>query len=474
MVTAIVLLVYIGALLFVAQYLQKRRTTSRSFARKVLHIGAISACALAVLIIPDKDLLLWIAALTLPFLAFVVWKGFFKDPVSGRRSWGIFYFAAVYVFLLLLFRHDRPELVFYPMLVLAFADGFATVIGEKFGSRTYLFSVDSRTLEGSLAFFFFTILCLVFPHAFYDPLLVPFDGVFVFLFVAMFLTLTESVSSSGRDNIWVPLGLVYWVLVLPEVSLNEVEWTAFLLIPLLLSLVVYKLGWLQLGGSVAALMLGWIILISPDPRQIIPALFFFVIGSMLTKLPGKTGPRHFGNRSAVQVFSNGGMPVAALMGYFITQDDALLFGFYIGFTAALSDTASSEIGTRLRHPTFNVITGRGMSPGMSGGISWSGLISGLFAAMLMAAVIVFLSMRFEIIFFFAIAILGLLGNVLDSIFGAWLQVKYRTREFVEWADEPPTGPNVEVKGLHWVSNDMVNLMATGMATLIGIVLYNFL
>lgn len=442
-------------------------------ARKILHIGAISVCAFAVYLIPDRDLLLWIVMAAVPGLGYVVWSGFFSDPITKRRSWGIFYFAVVYMVLLFFFRNSRPELVYYPMLVLALSDGLATVVGEKFGKYKYRLSSDSRTVEGSVTFFLSTLICLGLGHL---PLTInrPFEIFVLIIFVSIFLTLTEALSSKGRDNLWVPLGLGYWMLVSEDVDIGIIVMLLFLFIPAAAAYWAFKAGWLQAGGAIAALLLGWIMLLSPEPIWILPTLFFFVVGSILTKLPGKLKKSDFGNRSVIQVFSNGLFPALSLMLYFLFLSDAFLLGYCGGIAAALSDTSSSEIGTRLRHRTYNVINGHPVSPGLSGGVSWSGLLAGLVFSMMLAGIVMAISSRFDMAFFAVIAGVGFAGNLLDSVFGSWFQVKYQAVDSVEWQDQLPGTADFRVKGLHWVTNDVVNLISTGCTTLFGILLYNLL
>ncbi len=57
-------------------------------------------------------------------------------------------------------------------------------------------------------------------------------------------------------------------------------------------------------------------------------------------------------RNATQVLANGGIPTLFLMCYFSTHNLGFLIGSLSGFAAALSDTASSEIGTRYQQKTY--------------------------------------------------------------------------------------------------------------------------
>lgn len=469
---ALVLILFIALLIALAQFIQKRRRNMRSLPRKILHVGAIGVCACAVYLIPDRALHLWIVGAAIPLLALAVHKRAFLDPDTGRKSWGILYFVLVYFVLLVVFADSRPELVFFPMLVLALADGLATIIGERWGVHSYRLSSDGRTLEGSVAFFLAALAVLLFAHVWLpDRIDQPFDTIWMAVFVCAFLSLVEAISARGQDNLWVPLALVYWMQLAPGVEPDLVLALGMLIVPVMAAVYAHRAGWLQAGGAVAALLLAWVMLVSPAPSWFFLALAFFITGTLLTRLPGRGNKRSFGNRSHIQVFANGAFPVLALMLYFVSGSEAFLFGFAAGFACAMSDTASSEIGTRLRHATFYILDGHPVQPGLSGGVSWSGLAVGAVFSLFIAVVFTVLLGRLEPWSILLVAAAGFAGNILDSVFGASVQVKYRSATAAEWADSKPAEGDFQTMGYERVTNDVVNLMSTACATVLGIAGY---
>ncbi len=77
-------------------------------------------------------------------------------------------------------------------------------------------------------------------------------------------------------------------------------------------------------------------------------------------------------------------------------------------------------------------------------------------------------------YFLILLISGMAGNLMDSILGAVLQVKYRPNSASPWSDFPTESPNQEVMGYRIITNDTVNLLTTIFAALLGLFLYNLL
>lgn len=476
MTAVIVLASIILILLVVSLALQKRAKKPNSIPRKVLHIGAISVCAGAVYLVDDADYLLIAALVALPLVGTAVAAGLFKDRVSGRRSWGMVYFVAAYAVLLWCFRFSRPDLVFYPMAVLALADGLATVAGELFGKRPFRAGGDLRTVEGSIVFFFAAFAVLGF-SGFWIPGPVLFEawGLPLTFAVAAFLTFAEAASASGRDNLWVPLGVVYWMGVAPDIDAKDLFVSAAFFLTMAAAAVAYRRSWLDAGGAVTAALLGWALLISPMPVSIVPALIFFLLGTAFSLLPAKKarserpeGP----SRTAVQVIANGGVPVVSMLLFFLTEHPAFLAGFLAGFAAALSDTASSEIGTRAAGKAYAIIGWRRLKPGVSGGISWPGTLAGVVFAGVIPAAAVALGLA-DLRTAAAVAVLAFSANLADSILGQFAQRK-RAAPDGSWEDAEDTVEGNKIRGIRWMTNDAVNAITVTSATVAAAAVFFFL
>lgn len=459
-------------LLAVSAVLEKYFPGLRAVPRKILHIGAISVCASSVYIIPQTDYILIAAGAALPFTFAAVWFGFLKDKHTGRRSWGMVYFIAVFLALTYFFGATRPELVFYPMAVLALADGFATLAGEYLGMRRYTLGGDERSHVGSAVFFLLAAGILLFAGRLFSAVPLPESATVYLIFIAVFLTVTEAASSSGRDNIWVPSATAYWLATGSATDLT----TEAILWPLLLAAAAYlafRKKWLSAGGAAAAALMGAVFLVSPAPIYFLPPLIFFGAGTLLSLLPGPRGDRHEEppRRTAVQVWANGGPGTAALMLWMLTDIDALALASVAGFSAALSDTASSEIGSRFSRKAWSAVGLKKLEAGVSGGISLPGSLAGiLFAGVIpLAAVSCGLASLPEAT---AIAVISVLSNYADSIAGQFLQEK-NLRTDGTWTDTDRGDSRGVRAGWSGMTNDAVNALAVSWAVILTAAFFMF-
>ncbi len=226
------------------------------------------------------------------------------------------------------------------------------------------------------------------------------------------------------------------------------------------------------GGAVAATLVGGAVVGGAGWYGGVLVVFFFVTSSALSR-PPRSGhdavARRGSERDAVQVLANGG--VAALLALAIPVTGkaalpALVAGFAGAIAAATADTWSTEVGTRLGGVPRSVLTGRAMLPGSSGGVSRLGTLAGITGATLVAAAADFGSDRgwmAAAVPAFAIAVGGALGGLADSVLGASLQAAYRCptcHVLTEHVVHRCGTPTVPVRGVRWLDNDAVNLLAT--------------
>lgn len=448
----------------VAEVLRRLGIVDPVFARKILHIGAISISAISIYYLNRSDLLL-IIGIAIPLLTAAVFLGFFKDDATGRRSYGILYFAISFFALTFFFGDDRPHLVFYPLMVLAWSDGLATVVGYGYGKRKFDFSPEGKTLEGGLTFFLVTFIILGFSSQFIPQVSESVELRWAF-FMAVFLAVLELLSIRSFDNLWVPAALAYW-LILPEA---DEFWTYGLVIPAL-AFFAFRRKWLTSGGAFAAAILGWIFVINPNPAIVIFPTAFFLIGSLLSKLPGNKDEGAV--RNANQVFANGGIPAVFFMAYFIWADPVFLIAGISGFAFALSDTSASEIGVRMGGDHYKILNGKKTAAGVSGAITLRGSLAGLIFAFVPAALALLPFFDFSVTQCLIIGAAGVFGNLADSLIGDLFQAKYSNqdgtiREIPREKNEKP------LHGFYRINNSTTNLLASILSCLIGLVLANLI
>lgn len=471
MVNAGTLIAIIIIFAIIASFLFLKKRVSFLIAKKSVHITAISICAVSPYYVPSDILLLIAFSLTVINLIFTYF-GLFRELNNNRRTWGVFYFSTIFTLLIYLFPNN-PDFVFYPMIILALADGFAAIIGSSMGKHKYSLSGDVKSIEGSIVFFLFSVICIILAPKLLPvvALVVPIESA---LFISVFLTLLEAQSRKERDNFWIPLAALYWLLI--DTSFIDLYYGGLIGLFSLVIYVIYKFRWLSAGGSVTTWLLGCILLISPNLVWVIPALVFLILGSAVSKLPQMDGQTEgmmdklrtdSGGRTGQQVFCNGGIYTFLLGGYFISSDVVFLIAGMAAITTALSDTASSELGRRYGKATINVLNFKKIPAGVSGGISMVGTVAGLIFAGAMAGLPFLILPEYTIQMFVIVLVAGFMGNIADSFIGAIFQIKYRANPNSPWTDIPVGKERNQTKGIEWISNNTVNLMATATAGIIA-------
>ncbi len=232
-------------------------------------------------------------------------------------------------------------------------------------------------------------------------------------------------------------------------------------------------GWLSTGGTVAAVAVGGAVLAGAGwPGGLLLGLFF-VSGSVLSKRSERAGfhpPDQKGSRrDTLQVLANG--TCAALGALAIPLAPCVGGAVFLGaLAAAQADTWATEIGAHSATPPRLITSGRPVGRGTSGGVTPLGTAGGLLGAATMAGLAVLVGQPSTAS---AAALLGgATGMVVDSILGATVQASYRC-ELCNAEVERPIHhcgrTPAMIRGARWVTNDVVNLAATGAGAATGAV-----
>lgn len=166
----------------------------KEYARKLIHVLGSMASASLVLLIPQKQIAI-IAAIFCVVL--IVVRRYKLTPTLyeiKRHSYGDLFFP-LGVLLAALTAPDAKSFVTI-MLIVGFADTFASLVGQKWGKHKYKVFRSHKSIEGSLTFFIISIFILTFSTLF---------GEVAVVLIAVCLTLTEAFSGLGLDNLTIPL-----------------------------------------------------------------------------------------------------------------------------------------------------------------------------------------------------------------------------------------------------------------------------
>jgi len=195
-------------------------------------------------------------------------------------------------------------------------------------------------------------------------------------------------------------------------------WFALIPVPLF-ALFSWRVHAVSRSGAIAGLVVGLMLAFGLGWAGFVILLTMVGLGTITSERSGR-------QRDAWQVLCNGG--VAAVFG---------VFGFGAAaagaLAAALSDTASSELGRRYGGRPRRLLFGAPMDPGrdgdqaMDGGMSWLGTIIGMLFAWPVPLVAWWLGALDTFAAASAVAAAGMSGNLVDSILGSSLQAKLGPR-----------------------------------------------
>lgn len=255
-------------------------------------------------------------------------------------------------------------------------------------------------------------------------------------------------------------------------------WALFLIM-LFVAVSAYLTRQLTFGGSVAAFLVGfgptWVL----GFGALATLLLFFIAAGVLGKIAKKVIAfdvmkiqEKGGRRDAVQVYANGLMALVAALLYAFNPSILFLVMFGSAVGEAASDTFASEVGILSRTKPVSIITGRPMTPGLSGAVSPLGLASGILGAVLIALCMwgCFLPLTAKsALVASVIALSSFFGCLLDSILGATVQAHYydevedriTERSVIDGRSLPLE------RGLRWVDNDIVNLVSNVASAVLG-------
>jgi phytol kinase len=206
--------IYVGSIVLLAELGHRWQWFSAEQSRKIVHIGTGNVIALAWLL----QLPAWVG-ITSAVLAGIITLISYWLPILpgvnsvGRKSYGTFFYAVSMGLLIAIFWPlKHPEYAAIGILVMAWGDGLAAIIGQKWGRNPYQILGNSKSLEGTatllLVSYIVTTVVLYITHG---------NLLYVWLVgmpVAIVAVILESISQFGIDNITLPLGaamLAFWL-----------------------------------------------------------------------------------------------------------------------------------------------------------------------------------------------------------------------------------------------------------------------
>ena len=292
-----------------------------------------------------------------------------------------------------------------------------------------------------------------------------------------------------------------------------------LLLPIIIEVGLVRWHWLTISGAIVAGFLAFVVLFLAK-WSIFPLITFLVLGSLAGKLRSRKdesernsvlqgddinihaakvdgfdeakdgGDAKQGKaRDHWQVLANGGIFMLLAMLAFLNDSGWLksILGIHtevlrfsetchlvaiISLAVSCADTLSSDFGRVWGGSPRNIITGKRMLKGVSGGVTGAGFVGAFLGAVSIAIFVFwseFSSLGSSASLFWIVVVFGFMGSVLDSVLGVLFQAKYLD-EMGNQVDSSEGGTRALGKGYRWVTNDVVNAV-TGILMLLVAVMY---
>ena len=128
---------------------------------------------------------------------------------AAGHNLGLVYYSISWTILAYVF-FDKPRVISIGIVAMSYGDGFASLIGNIYGRHTYKIFQDTKSIEGSIAMFFFTIVMGVVALVYYGQKI----NLPVIAGVALVATIIEAITPKGADNLTVSLSsaLLYYAI----------------------------------------------------------------------------------------------------------------------------------------------------------------------------------------------------------------------------------------------------------------------
>lgn len=269
------------------------------------------------------------------------------------------------------------------------------------------------------------------------------------------------------------------------VSASILQLVSGAILAFIAAMISWRLKWLSGSGAWAAFGLGWVVFGLGGFAWAVILLTFFVSSSGLSKLFKKKKQdleKYYekgSQRDAGQVLANGFVAgLFVVLHVFFPDSWVPWTGFAAALAAANADTWATELGVLDKRSPVLITTGKPVKKGTSGAVSMIGTIAALLGSALMAIMSWFF-MPGDLFLFngwwiILIAIAGLLGCMVDSLFGALEQAIYFCescgRETEQFPDHECGTKTTFLRGWTWLDNDWVNLISIGVASVFSLLM----
>ena len=376
-----------------------------------------------------------------------------------RNSLGTIFFPISFIILAIPF-WEHKYFITSSFMILAISDPLASMVGNYYKkAHFYKISEEIKSIEGSLIMFLSTLTILLFlsDHIFNGFNII--NSTITILLSSIFITISESISTKGSDNLSIPLTAYIFIEMFN--FLNESK--SIIQFSLTISIIIcslfyfYRKNHLSLSGFLSASLMAALITGLGGSFYLIPIIIFFISSTIISKLGNSTKHKGSINRSVSQVISNGGIPLLICVINHFYQYDILYFAFLASVAAANSDTWGTEIGKFSKVRPVDIISRVTLPKGESGGITNIGLLGSVIGSFIIGISGYLFINSFKYVLLVSIS--GCWGAIFDSILGSTLQGRFISKDGLIISEDREDN-NYLFTGINIFNNDFVNLCCT--------------
>ncbi|WP_237389602.1 DUF92 domain-containing protein [Bacillus sp. USDA818B3_A] len=231
------------------------------------------------------------------------------------------------------------------------------------------------------------------------------------------------------------------------------------------------------SGAFAAMLVGMSVYTGMGLKGVVLLGAFFVSSNFWSKYKGTAKKimeeklAKGGTRDWLQVVANGGAAALFSLVYFFQPEQIWMLGFVVCLASANSDTWASEVGSLSREDPIYIRTFKRVERGTSGAVSGLGSAAAA-AGSFFIAILSYGFFHIEISLLILVFLFGFIGNVIDTLIGAFYQQVYLCEKCGIHTEKKTHChyPTKRIKGLALVDNDMVNFLSGLIAAVLLIVI----
>lgn len=223
---------------------------------------------------------------------------------------------------------------------------------------------------------------------------------------------------------------------------------------------------LTASGAVAAAIIGSIAVAAGWSWGVLLVAFFALTSALCAVVPNRKRDladvtEKSSNRDAIQVMANGGVFAACATAWLATGSALWAAAAAGSIASAAADSWATEVGVAVGGEPRSIVSGRAMKPGMSGGVTVAGSLAALSGAAVTGTIVLIIGWpRLAAV---AAILAGVTGMIIDSVLGATVQTRRFCPDCVALTERTihSCGAATRVSGgIAWMTNDVVNLLAT--------------